>query len=156
MLTAWKELKRGAGCSLCSPRSEFDKRHHLVRKLRASALYLNRGQWFLGTCALIFESRHVTQISELSAEEWTQFALDIWETEGALRRTFSPDHLNVECLGNVVPHLHIWLIPRYLDDGRWGHPIWTTDEDGRDKRLYTDEQLAVMAEQIRGAFDSRG
>jgi diadenosine tetraphosphate (Ap4A) HIT family hydrolase len=33
----------------------------------------------------------------------------------------------VERLGNTVPHLHWGLIPRYKNDRRWGHPIWTTE-----------------------------
>ena len=37
-----------------------------------------------------------------------------------------PDHVNVESLGNVVPHLHWHIIPRYVGDARWGMPIWTT------------------------------
>src|SRR6185437_6218685 len=107
MLTTWEHLKHGATCPLCNPRRNIDERHYLVRKLRTSSFYLNRGQWYLGTSALIFDLRHLTYISQLSTEEWTQFALDLREAEGALHRAFSPHHLNIECLGNTVPHLHV-------------------------------------------------
>jgi diadenosine tetraphosphate (Ap4A) HIT family hydrolase len=32
--------------------------------------------------------------------------------------------MNYECLGNSSPHLHWHLIPRYIDDPRWGQPVW--------------------------------
>jgi diadenosine tetraphosphate (Ap4A) HIT family hydrolase len=35
--------------------------------------------------------------------------------------------MNIASLGNVVPHLHWHIIPRYRGDPRWGDPIWPTD-----------------------------
>jgi diadenosine tetraphosphate (Ap4A) HIT family hydrolase len=34
-----------------------------------------------------------------------------------------PDKVNPASLGNVVPHLHWHVIPRYLDDGHFPRPI---------------------------------
>jgi diadenosine tetraphosphate (Ap4A) HIT family hydrolase len=36
-----------------------------------------------------------------------------------------PDHMNVESLGNVMPHLHWHIFPRCKNDGRWGAPDLT-------------------------------
>ena len=41
--------------------------------------------------------------------EWS----DPWVAESAASRAFQPDHLNLECLGNTVPHLHMGIILRY-------------------------------------------
>ena len=110
MLASWNELKRGAGCPLCSPRADYDEYRYLVRKLQVSTLYLTRGQRYLGTCVLVFDGRHLAYISELGDDEWVQLAVDLRESEKAIHQAFSPDHLNVECLGNTVPHLHFGLI----------------------------------------------
>jgi len=32
-------------------------------------------------------------------------------------------------MGNVVPHLHWQIVPRYRSDPRWGAPVWTTTKD---------------------------
>lgn len=42
----------------------------------------------------------------------------------SLDEVFSPHKLNVESLGNSVPHLHWWLTPRYVSDPLPGSPIW--------------------------------
>ena len=54
--------------------------------------------------------------------------------ERYVTRAFQPDHVNLECLGNTVPHLHVAIIPRYRSDPRWGHPIWTTSRAEMPKR----------------------
>jgi diadenosine tetraphosphate (Ap4A) HIT family hydrolase len=35
-----------------------------------------------------------------------------------------PDKINLACLGNVVPHLHWHVIPRWRDDSHFPAPIW--------------------------------
>ena len=154
MLAPWDELKRGGGCPLCSPRPDYNERWYLVRKLQASTLYLTRGQHYFGTCALVFDARHVTYLSELSHEEWRGVSSDLWISEKAMHQAFSPDHLNVECLGNTVPHLHFGLIPRYKDDGRWGRPIWTAEGNEREQLLLAEKQYAEMAARIQAYLQS--
>ena len=41
--------------------------------------------------------------------EWS----DPWVAESVVSRAFQPDHLNLECLGNTVPRLHVGIILRY-------------------------------------------
>jgi diadenosine tetraphosphate (Ap4A) HIT family hydrolase len=44
--------------------------------------------------------------------------------EAALREIMAPDKINLASLGNVVPHLHWHVIPRYRDDKHFPEPIW--------------------------------
>ena len=155
MLASWNELKRGAGCPLCSPRADYDEYRYLVRKLQVSTLYLTRGQRYLGTCVLVFDGRHLAYISELGDDEWVQLAVDLRESEKAIHQAFSPDHLNVECLGNTVPHLHFGLIPRYKDDGRWGRPIWTAQGKEREQLILAEEKYAELAARILRSLENR-
>ena len=36
----------------------------------------------------------------------------------------APLKVNVASLGNVVPHLHWHIIPRYADDAHFPAPVW--------------------------------
>jgi diadenosine tetraphosphate (Ap4A) HIT family hydrolase len=133
---------------LCLPRADHDDRRFLVRKLRVSTPYLTRGQQYLGTCDLLFDTRHLTYISQLLLKEWAQLSADLWDSEKALHQVFRPDHLNVESLGNTVPHLHFGLILRDKNDGRWGRPIWTAEGNEREQRCLPEQDYARMARQI--------
>ena len=46
------------------------------------------------------------------------------EIEVALRECYRPEKINLASFGNVVPHLHWHLIPRYLDDRHFPQPVW--------------------------------
>jgi diadenosine tetraphosphate (Ap4A) HIT family hydrolase len=73
---------------------------------------------------LVLDLRHAVRPDQLSAEEWTVFCADLHKAETAIARVAKPDHINVVSLGNVVPHLHWHIVPRYRTDPRWGGPIW--------------------------------
>lgn len=45
-------------------------------------------------------------------------------TEAAVRAVVAPDKINLASLGNVVPHLHWHVIPRWTDDSHFPAPIW--------------------------------
>jgi diadenosine tetraphosphate (Ap4A) HIT family hydrolase len=122
----WKSRVGGAGCPLCAPRAEVNDEWDLVAKLSISSAYLAANQTYRGQCLLIFDPRHAARPDQLSPVEWASFSADLQALSNAVTRAVQPDHVNVASLGNVVPHLHWHVIPRYLGDARWGSPIWTT------------------------------
>ena len=63
-----------------------------------------------------------------------------------------PDHMNVESLGNVSPHLHWHVIPRYKRDGRWGQPIWAPDVRAQPERKLADDERARLMTALRAAL----
>jgi diadenosine tetraphosphate (Ap4A) HIT family hydrolase len=123
-LDRFAELARGVGCPLCEPRADSNAEWDFVARLAASSLYLMRDQTYRGRCVLVFDGRHAARLGELTHEEWQMLSADLHAAEAAVARVVRPDHVNVESLGNVVPHLHWHIIPRYRDDPRWGDPIW--------------------------------
>jgi diadenosine tetraphosphate (Ap4A) HIT family hydrolase len=45
----------------------------------------------------------------------------------AIERVFSPEKMNFQLLGNLVPHLHAHIVPRYYGDPAPGRPIGQGD-----------------------------
>lgn len=135
------------------PRPENDEFVHFVRKLRASSLYLNRNQAYRGHCVLIYDLGHATRIDQLSAEQWVALGDDLRTAEGAIFRTFQPDHMNVASLGNLMPHLHWHIVPRYKSDERWGGPIWTTNPDDMPKKELEAHEYRALASSINEAIE---
>jgi diadenosine tetraphosphate (Ap4A) HIT family hydrolase len=143
--TNWERFSRGAGCPLDAPRQSSNEHWEFVSQLSVSSLYLSMNQTYRGHCQLIFDPRHVVRLDELSGDEWIAMSSDLLRAHRAIMRTVKADHVNVESLGNIVPHLHWHIIPRYRDDPRWGMPIWKNSfEEMADTRLPTAERERLV------------
>jgi len=122
-------MRDGLRCPFDGPRAASNEEWDIVGSLSVSSLYLGVNQCYRGHCLLILDRRHATRPDELPKNEWLQFCEDLHTAESAIVGTLNPDHINLATLGNVVPHLHWHIIPRYRDDPRWGAPIWLTEVD---------------------------
>ena len=69
-------------------------------------------------------SRHVAEMTDLSAEGQRELLRVVLIVEAIVRRYLQPDKVNLASLGNVVPHLHWHVIPRWRDDAWFPDPIW--------------------------------
>lgn len=67
---------------------------------------------------------HVREISELGTAERLALNDAVYRVELAVRAVMAPLKINVASLGNVVPHLHWHIIPRYADDAHFPAPVW--------------------------------
>jgi diadenosine tetraphosphate (Ap4A) HIT family hydrolase len=143
----WDQLVRGDNCPFDEPRPDSNDHWDIVARLSVSSLYLAKNQTYRGQCVLVLDLRHATRPEQLSVEEWARFCADLYLAENALVHVVRPDHVNIETLGNVVPHLHWHIVPRYRTDPRWGAPIWLTAlSDMPDTRLSADERVKLIHE----------
>ncbi|GGE82915.1 HIT family protein [Massilia psychrophila] len=76
-----------------------------------------------GFCRVIWHA-HVKEMSDLAPADRLVLNQAVWHVEVALRAVMDPGKINVASLGNVVPHLHWHVIPRYADDAHFPNPIW--------------------------------
>ena len=49
----------------------------------------------------------------------------VYTVEGLLREFLAPDKINLASFGNVVPHLHWHVIPRFADDPHFPNSVWS-------------------------------
>jgi diadenosine tetraphosphate (Ap4A) HIT family hydrolase len=76
-----------------------------------------------GFCRVIWRD-HVREMSDLAREDRLLLNETVFHVEQAVRETMAPTKMNVASLGNVVPHLHWHIIPRYADDAHFPAPVW--------------------------------
>jgi diadenosine tetraphosphate (Ap4A) HIT family hydrolase len=145
----WQQLRAGKDCPFDSPRPESNRYRDKIETLTTSTLYLERDQTYRGYCLLIFDPRHSTRPDELSREEWSSFCADALAAERAIVQALSPDHVNLELLGNTMPHLHWHIIPRYEKDPRWGGPIWTTRAEEMTRHELGDDERQELIGQLQ-------
>jgi diadenosine tetraphosphate (Ap4A) HIT family hydrolase len=148
----WATKVAGSGCPLCAPRPESNDYWDLIVPLSVSSLYLAKNQTYRGQCQLTFDRRHVARLDQLEEDEYAAFVADLFLAQHAVARALRPDHMNVESLGNVVPHLHWHIIPRYVNDARWGLPIWTTPLSAMPDHRLDEGDRANLIEAIRAAL----
>lgn len=84
----------------------------------------DEGAAFPGFCRIISQ-RHAREMSDLAtAAQGRMFAVVI-AAEHALRTVQQPHKINLASLGNLTPHVHWHVIPRWQDDSHFPAPIWS-------------------------------
>lgn len=76
-----------------------------------------------GFCRVIWNA-HVKEMTDLKPEERSVLMKTVCQVESALREVMQPEKINLAALGNMVPHLHWHLIPRFTDDAHYPNPVW--------------------------------
>lgn len=133
-------------CPMCTRwETDADLR---IAEFEHSYLVLNRDQFFPGYC-LLFSKDHVTELFHLAAPNRQRIMDDVCRVAAALFAVYRPTKMNYELLGNMVPHLHWHLIPRYSGDLLWPRPIWS--EPHEEKVLAPAASRQVIA-RIRQAL----
>lgn len=148
----WDDLAAGRGCTFDIPRPDVTPNWELVRQLTVSSWYLPFNQMYRGHGVVVFDPRHATSIDQLTTAEWHAYAADLHRVVTAIVAVCKPDHMNVESLGNVMPHLHWHVIPRYKRDGRWGQPIWAPDVKTQPERKLADDDRGRLMAELRAAL----
>ncbi|MCX8086097.1 MAG: HIT family protein [Rhodocyclaceae bacterium] len=81
------------------------------------------GAAFPGYCRVVWGA-HVRELSDLSRADRHHLLEVVHAVERAVREVVRPDKINLASLGNLVPHLHWHVIPRWRDDSHFPAPIW--------------------------------
>jgi len=71
-----------------------------------------KSKTYLGTLFLE-PKRHAPGLAELTDTEAERFGLFASRLARALQRSEEAEHVYAFVLGHHVPHLHLWLVPRY-------------------------------------------
>ncbi|MES2296232.1 MAG: HIT family protein [Pseudomonadota bacterium] len=90
-----------------------------------------------GFCRVIWNA-HVREMSALDEADRLALMQVVWRVERAVLDVMVPHKVNLASLGNMTPHLHWHVIPRYLHDAHFPTPVW-----GPPQRASDPEQLAA-------------
>jgi diadenosine tetraphosphate (Ap4A) HIT family hydrolase len=130
-----------------------------VARLRTGTVRLAKTQYFRGMAYFIAE-RCVAELHELPRSERDAHLAEMADVAAALWRAFEPRKLNYEALGNSVPHLHWWLVPRHTDDRRPQGPIWEDLDFLRAQWtggcVPDDAERESLRDALRGALHAEG
>ena len=133
-------------CPMCR-RWESDAELRIA-ELDHSYVILNRDQFFPGY-TLLFSKNHLTELFHLDRRVRGELMEEVSRTAKALFDVFRPDKINYELLGNMVPHMHWHLVPRFASEKVWPRPIWA---EPHDELFLTPEEYRRSIAQIQEAL----
>lgn len=81
-----------------------------------------------GFCRVVW-NEHVSEMTDLPAKSRDLLMHVVWVVEQTLRDIMGAHKINLASLGNMVPHIHWHVIPRYSDDAHFPNPIWSSVGD---------------------------
>ncbi|MBL8414073.1 MAG: HIT family protein [Propionivibrio sp.] len=76
-----------------------------------------------GFCRVIL-NRHELEMTDLKEDEQQEMMRVVFAVEATLRKLLNPDKINLASLGNMTPHVHWHVIPRWHEDRCFPNPIW--------------------------------
>ncbi|WP_233234398.1 HIT family protein [Bordetella sp. LUAb4] len=76
-----------------------------------------------GYTRIIWNS-HIPEMTSLSRHGRELVMQTVWTVEEVQREIFHPDKINLASLGNMVPHLHWHVIPRWRGDRHFPDAVW--------------------------------
>jgi diadenosine tetraphosphate (Ap4A) HIT family hydrolase len=100
-------------------------------QLRIVAVTGVDGETYRGFCRVIWNA-HVKEMTDLVVVERSVFMKAVFKLEAVLRAHLNPEKMNIASLGNMTPHLHWHVIPRFIGDATFPKPIWAVPADAMD------------------------
>jgi len=91
----------------------------------------------------------VEDLHQLDADTFHQVTSAIREVSEFVSTHFSPEKLNVACIGNIVRQMHIHVVARNTDDAAWPGVVWACDQ----KRKYPAEEAAEIVLAAKKHFE---
>lgn len=76
-----------------------------------------------GFCRVIW-TEHVREMTDLAPEAREYLMRIVFAVESVVRTLFAPQKINLASFGNMVPHVHWHIIPRWSDDRHCPEPVW--------------------------------
>lgn len=118
-----------------------------ICELSSSKVYLFKEQSHLGRI-IVAHKKHVSEITELTAEERAAYIEDIAKASNAMHEIFHPTKVNYGAYGDTGHHLHFHLVPKYEGEYEWGGVF----EMNPKQKFLTDEEYAGIVEKYRKAL----
>jgi diadenosine tetraphosphate (Ap4A) HIT family hydrolase len=136
-----------ADCPMCSKwESEPDMR---ITQLEQCYVSLNRDQFFRGYC-FVYTKNHLTELFHLDLQTRSKVIEEMNSVAAALFRLFNPEKINYELLGNMVPHMHWHVVPRFATDHLWPRPVWSEPHEPVELTATEySERIALIRQELR-------
>lgn len=133
-------------CVLCVP---MQQENRVCESGNWRVIFADEAAW-PGFCRVIWRA-HVAEMTDLPLKAQQELMGVVLAVEKAMREILRPDKVNLASLGNMVPHLHWHVIPRFGDDTCFPESVWGQKQREADSLALARRKalLPELAEAIR-------
>jgi len=139
-------MTRVSNCPLCAA----DGGEIIWMGDRARVVLVEHGR-FPGFCRVIWND-HVAELTDLDEHDQAWLMRLVARVERIVREVMAPDKVNLAAFGNMVPHLHWHIIPRYRWDAHFPEAIWAAPQRAADPTRIAD--MAGRLPALRAALSA--
>ena len=97
---------------------------------------------------LIPKKPGLSQILDLSKSSQIKLIEEIQYCSKKMKSNFKCSNLNIEKVGNIIPQLHIHIIPRYKKDPTWPLSVWVAKP-----KPYSKKELEKIIIKLKKIFN---
>ena len=146
----WKSPLQKENCPVCQNLPQPDD-YVTIAETDASWIEAHPEVPLRGTC-YVMSKMHAVELFDLSDEGAFAFLKDVMMTAKALKYVTGAEKINYEIHGNTVPHLHMHLYPRYLENDQFRNgPI---DPSKIKNPVYLGDEFSKYIEAMRETLSS--
>jgi len=132
-------------CFYCTKEQKLNDLMIEICKLQKSTLFLFKDQNHVGRCIVAYE-KHCNEIFLMDKADYALFMEDVANAAEAIFKAFNPGKINYAAYGDLVPHVHFHLVPKYPDGFLWGKPF---ELNSPDKKILSDKEYSLLIEKIK-------
>lgn len=141
--------KQSQACTICRRVSLWreGRNPYFIHEFEHSIFIVGDHRFHRGYCLLLLKD-HVRELHELAPSVQVEMFEELMRAGRALVDTFNPWKMNYSCYGNVDPHIHWHLIPRYdTEPDHLNHP-WLHASEFKDHPV-DSETARDLADKIK-------
>ncbi|MBK6406730.1 MAG: HIT domain-containing protein [Holophagales bacterium] len=135
-------------CFYCEPDQRQADLMVEVCDLSVSSLFVFREQTYSGRCLVAYR-HHVNELFELTDVERDAFCKDVADAARAMMTAFGPAKINYGAYSDKLGHLHVHLVPKYVDGPDYGSTFRMMPEP---RVLLSEADTAALAARLRSAL----
>jgi len=130
-----------SNCLICSRIQQIKRgtNPYFIAELETGYVVAGDHQFFKGY-TLFLCKQHISELHQLDKSFKQKYLIEMSLVAESVFKSFRPEVLNYEALGNSESHLHWHIFPRYADDPNPKGPIWQID-----KSLRNSDEFKVNA-----------
>ena len=141
-------------CTLCKDQLKPEEGQLIWQGDEARIILVNDPD-LPGFCRVVW-NRHVAEMTDLTYGEREHLMTLVFAVEEAMRHVMHPDKVNIAALGNMVPHIHWHVIPRFKDDAFYPGSAWSKRVQETPEAILLERRriVAELSEAIKAEITS--